>query len=112
MQQATLWDALEEEAPDQAVPVPPIGGTMERPTCWADGDTRPKSLARLASLLLQPGTNIETMHTTDGHIIWFRIVKTRIEGDHVMMTMERIEPLIKGYIDWQREQALSVTDEE
>jgi hypothetical protein len=112
MQQATLWDALEEETPDQPVPVPPMGGTMERESHWADGDCRPESLTRLANLLLQPGTNIETMHTTDGHVIWFRIVATRIEGDHVMMTLQRIEPLVRGYTDWQREQGMQMIDEE
>jgi hypothetical protein len=52
------------------------------------------------------------MHTTDGHVIWFRIVATRIEGDHVMMTLQRIEPLVRGYTDWQREQGMQMIDEE
>ena len=109
MQQATLWDALEETAPEQPVPVPPIGGTIERPARWADGDTHPEALAKLAHHFLQ---DITTMHTTDGHAIWFRIIKTRIEGDHVIMTMQRIEPRVRGYVDWQRAQGMPVSDEE
>lgn len=108
MQQATLWDALEEE-PEQPIPVPPIGGTIERPARWADGDTSHEALTKLANHFLQ---DITTMHTTDGTPIWFRIVKTRIERDHVIMTMQRIEPRVRGYIDWQRAQGMPVSDEE
>lgn len=89
--QATLWDAVETDQP-----VPPIGGTLEHPSRWADGDACPESLARLAALLLKPGTNIHTMRTTDGHVIWFRIVAAHIEGDHVALTLKRIEPLVRG----------------
>lgn len=118
MEQLSLWSEVEEKQ-EEVTPtetdygkVPPIGGIIERPSRWADGDTRPESLQRLANLLFQPGTNTNTIHTTEGTVIWFRIIKTCVEGDHVIVTMERIEPLVKGYVDWLREQALPVTDDE
>lgn len=106
MEQLSLWEVAEqqeESAPDGYRKVPAMGETMEHPTRWADGDTRPESLARLAHLLLQPGTNTETMHACDGSVIWFRIIGTRVEGDHVVATLHRIAPRVRGYVDWQRD---------
>lgn len=70
------------------------------PTRWADGDTRPEQLARLARVLLG---NTDIFRASDGSVIWFRIIGTRVEGDHVVMTLERIPRIGKGYADWLRE---------
>lgn len=107
MEQLSLWaeveERQEESAPDGYRKVPAIGETMEINQRWADGDTRPESLQRLADIFLQPGTNVETIHASDGCVIWFRTISTRVAGDHVVATLQRIEPRVRGYVDWQRD---------
>lgn len=78
------------------------------PTRWADGDTRPEQLARLARVLLG---NTDIFRASDGSVIWFRIIGTRVEGDHVVMTLERIPRIGKGWVDWQRERGETASDE-
>lgn len=107
MEQLSLWDAVEGQqeeapAPDGYRKVPAMGETMEINQRWADGDTRPESLERLAHVLRQPGTNTETIHACDGAVIWFKIISTRVEGDHVVATLQRIAPRVKGCADWSR----------
>jgi hypothetical protein len=113
MQQMSLWDMPQEEQPTpQYIPVPAMGETMKwQHPGWADGDTRPESLKWLARSLLEPGwRSLQSFKATNGMSVSFRVIATRIEGDHVMMTLKRIEPPIKGYVDWLREQGQPVPD--
>lgn len=96
--QQTLWGE-EETVPAGYRRVPEMGETMEINQGWADGDTSPAQLERLAALLMKPSLGIVTLHTTTGQVIWFRTIATRIEGDHVVATLERIAPLVRGVLD-------------
>lgn len=106
MQQLNLWSAEDEQAmiPAGYRVVPDIGQTMEVKEFWADGDTRPESLARLAEVLLGHLEFLKaTNDLTHWFTCWFRIVGTRVEGDHVVATLLRIEPLRKSYADYHPE---------
>lgn len=90
-QQLSLWGDEGPEIPEGCSLIPDIGGTIEQNQRWANGDARPEELARLAREQLEPRWNIETIRATNGTLCWFRIIATRIEGDHVVATLQRIE---------------------
>lgn len=97
MQQLMLWDET-PAVPEGYRVVPEIGGTFETQKRWADGDTSPEQLARLARVWLH---NVETKRATNGVLCWFEVIATRVEQDHVIATLRRIEPRLKSYCDHQ-----------
>lgn len=98
-QQPSLWDMPETQP--SCIPVPAMGGTMEYPTRWADGDTCLEELERLARVVMG---KLELLKANNGEWLSFRVIGSRVEGDHVVMTLRRIESPIKGYVQWAREQ--------
>jgi len=105
--QLALWDE-----PVAETPLPAIGETIEH-VCsgWADGDTSQAALERLAHILLQPGTRLETFALPKGvyldksSCLWFITIATRIEGTQIIQTLERIKPLVtSGYADDPRDE--------
>lgn len=107
--QLSLWQEKPTPPSPEYIPVPAMGETMEWPQRWADGDSRPEQLERLARVVKG---DLETFTATNGMKIWFRVIDTRVEGDHVIMTLRRIEPVLKGYNDWLREQGQQVPGDE
>lgn len=86
--QLSLWD---ESGQIHVIPFN-IGDVADFSTYWADGDTSPASLQRLASSLMKrlysPGPY--------GWRIVARVLSTRIEDGRVWMQCERVEFPIKG----------------
>lgn len=105
IQQQTLWDMPQEQP--SCIPVPDLGGIIEWPMRWADGDSRLEELERLARVVIGKP---EFFKASNGEHISCRVIAARVEGDHVMMVLKRIEPPIKGYVTWLKEQGQTATD--
>lgn len=99
MEQLSLWNDAQEELPPGHIRVPNIGETMEVEERWADFDCSPSALEKLARVLLG---SLEFRRATNRQWIWFRTIATRIEGNHVVATLQRIEPLLRSYADHQQ----------
>jgi len=99
MQQPSLWGD-EQEVPPGYIKVPAMGETVEKEERWADGDISLEQLERLAHIMIGKS---EAHWATNGEQIWFRCVATRIEGDHVIATHRRIEPILRSYLNRLRE---------
>jgi hypothetical protein len=64
----------------------PLGG-------WADGDTSHAALEQLATVTLG---HLELRTDVSGRTVYFRILRTRIEGTQVIATCRCIESPLKG----------------
>ena len=94
IEQLALWqEEPVDDCPAGFERVPPMGGTMEMTWSWGPGgDSSPQELARIARVSLG---SWETRRATNGELIWFRVIATRIEGTGVVGTLRRIEPIVK-----------------
>lgn len=91
MQQLSLFAPEEEPIPPGYERVPGVGETYIWRTCWADGDTSPASLERLASLCVRRDLSQKVEQTTTKELIFFRNIEAHVEGDHVVVTSVRFK---------------------
>lgn len=96
--QLMLWDAVEEDSQD---PGPALsisercqGHIIIRWTRWADGDTSPEQLDRLALLMLG---GLESATRCDGIDCFFRIISTAVIDSKVVMACEYISTVKEFY---------------
>jgi hypothetical protein len=88
MQQLSLFDEILPEGYER---VPGVGELYVWTTRWADGDTSPAQLERLAMLCTRRDLSQKIEKTTTGDLIFFRNIHARVEGDHVVVTSRRFE---------------------
>jgi len=91
MQQLSLFASEDEPIPPGYRRVPDVGETITWSTHWADGDTSPAQLERLAALNVRPDLSQEVWSTTTKELIFFRNIEAHVEGDHVVVTSVRFE---------------------
>ena len=94
MQQLSLWGEPSQPRPLQ------VNDTFEYATRWANGDTSPTALARLAEVYKI--TKAYSFETPDGRHGWFaiKVIDTRVEGDHVVVTAQIVPKPYKSAIDY------------
>lgn len=86
-QQLSLWD-VEEQQQDlpQSIADQCKGHIVVRKTWWADGDTRPEQMDRLALSMLEEGT--EVLKRCDGVSCVFRIISSAAIDGYVHYACE------------------------
>ena len=82
MNQLTLWQ--QQEAPRALT----IGDVFEQGMVWADGDTSPEQLERLATLM-KGRREVSEWYVKPAY--WYRVLDSRVEGERVMMTCQLVE---------------------
>lgn len=93
MQQLSLWGEPSQPRPLQ------VNDVFEYTTSWANGDTSPTALARLAEVYKI--TTVYSFETPDGRHGWFaiKVLSTRVEGDHVVVEAKIVDKPYKSAID-------------
>lgn len=100
VQQLSLWDlpanAQQEEAEENERHIYRLDEIFVTRTSWADGDTRPEQLDRLARTRLG---DIDGFTVSNGERVFCRIIATGVVGTEVLLAHEYLCTVKEFYLD-------------